>query len=177
MGMFLAAALILGYVESLIPFFFGIPGMKLGLANLAVVLVLYGAGTKEAFLIDMLRIILGGFLFGNLYSILYSMAGGILSFFVMLLLKKTRQFGIAGVSIAGGVSHNIGQLAIAVLVVETKGLFYYMPPLLAAGTVTGLLIGILAEQILRRTHLGLAAAETDDGSKQPVRRRGETDGI
>lgn len=153
MGMFLAAALILGYVESLIPFSFGIPGMKLGLANLAVLLALYRIGTKEAFLVDILRIVLSGFLFGSLYSILYSMAGGVFSFLVMLLLKKTGQPGVIFVSMAGGVSHNIGQLAVAALVVETKGLFYYLPPLMAAGAVTGLLLGVTAERILRHRHL------------------------
>ena len=153
MGMFLAAALILGYVESLIPFSFGIPGIKLGLANLAVLLALYRIGTKEAFLIDVLRIVLSGFLFGSLYSILYSMAGGVLSFLAMLLLKKATRSSVLFVSMAGGISHNIGQLAVAALVVETKGLFYYLPPLLAAGAATGLLLGVIAERILRRRFL------------------------
>ncbi|MBO5094551.1 MAG: Gx transporter family protein [Lachnospiraceae bacterium] len=149
MGMFLAEALILGYVESLIPFSFGIPGMKLGLANLAVLLALYRIGTKEAFLIDVLRIVLSGFLFGSLYSILYSMAGGVLSFLAMLLLKKTGRLSVAFVSVAGGVSHNVGQLAVAAFVVETKGLFYYLPPLLVSGAVTGLLLGMIAERVLQ----------------------------
>ncbi len=148
--MFLAFALILSYVEALLPFSFGIPGIKLGLANLAVLLVLYRLGIKEAFLTDILRIILNGFLFGNLYSIIYSMAGGILSFFVMVMLKKTKRFSVIGVSMAGGVFHNIGQLFVAAFVVETIGIFYYIPPLLTAGIVTGLLIGLLSQQILDR---------------------------
>lgn len=148
--MLLAFALILGYVETLIPFSFGIPGIKLGLANLAVLLALCLIGTKEAFLIDVLRIVLSGFLFGNMYSILYSLAGGLLSFFVMYLAKKTHRLGIPGVSVSGGIFHNIGQLAVAAFVVETKGIFYYLPPLLISGVVTGLLIGIVSDQVLYR---------------------------
>ena len=150
LGMFLAFALILSYVEALIPFSFGIPGIKLGLANLAVLLALYRMGKKEAFLIDILRIVLNGFLFGNLYSILYSMAGGILSFGIMVFLKKTGRFGMTGVSMAGGVFHNIGQLLVAAAVVETGGIFYYIPPLLIAGVGTGFLIGIVSQQVLNR---------------------------
>lgn len=150
LGMILAFALILGYVESLIPFSFGVPGMKLGLANLAVLLTLYQSGTGEAFLIDLLRIVLSGFLFGNLYGILYSLAGGILSFAAMVFAKRTGRLSICGVSIAGGVFHNVGQISVAAFVVETKGLYYYMPPLLIAGVVTGFLIGVLSGQIVDR---------------------------
>lgn len=150
LGLFLAFALILGYVEALLPLPVGIPGIKLGLANLAVLLALYRMGAKAAFMTDVLRIILNGFLFGSLYGILYSMAGGILSFCVMAGLKKTGRFGILGVSMAGGVSHNIGQLLVAAFVVETVGIFYYIAPLLIAGVLTGCLIGILTEQLMRR---------------------------
>ncbi|WWR14494.1 Gx transporter family protein [Lachnospiraceae bacterium JLR.KK008] len=150
LGVLLAFALILGYVETLIPFSFGVPGMKLGLANLAVVLTLYLSGVKEAFWIDILRIVLSGFLFGSMYSLLYSLAGGMLSFAAMAFAKKTGGFGVCGVSMAGGVFHNIGQLAVAAFVVETKGIFYYLPPLLVSGTVTGMLTGIISGQTLRR---------------------------
>lgn len=158
LGMMLAFALILGYAESLLPLSFAIPGIKLGLPNLAVLLVLYRSGTKNAFIIAVLRIALSGFLFGSLYSILYSLAGGLVSFLMMICMKKTGRFGISGVSLAGGVTHNIGQLAVAAFVVETGGLFYYLPPLLVAGVVTGLLNGIVAGQIQRR----LAGRSTDD---------------
>ena len=110
LGVFLALALICSYVESLIPFYFGIPGVKLGLTNIVVVLMLYCVGTKEAFAISMLRIVLAGFLFGNLFSILYSLAGGMFSFLVMYLLKRTGKLGVLPVSVAGGMSHNIGQM-------------------------------------------------------------------
>lgn len=149
-GVFTAFALIVGYIESLIPFYFGIPGVKLGLTNVVIILALYLMGVKEAFLLNVARIVLVGFLFGNLYSIFYSLAGGMLSLFVMVLLKRSRRFGVGGVSIAGGVFHNIGQLAVAIVVLETGSLFYYVPVLLIAGTVTGFLIGVVSGEVLKR---------------------------
>ena len=132
-GVFTALALIFSYVELLIPINFGIPGAKLGLANLVIVIVLYKTDWKEALLLSVVRIILAGFLFGNLFGILYSLAGGILSLAVMTLLKKTGAFSVIGVSMAGGVSHNVGQLIIAMLVVETYAVGYYLPVLLITG--------------------------------------------
>lgn len=150
LGVFLALALICSYVESLIPFYFGIPGVKLGLTNIVVVLLLYLAGTREAFLVSVARVVLAGFLFGNMFSILYSMAGALLSFFVMYLLKKTGKFGVLPVSISGGMFHNVGQLCVAAFVVENYNIFYYMPVLLIAGIVTGALIGVAAQEIILR---------------------------
>lgn len=150
LGLFLALALICSYIESLVPFYFGIPGVKLGLTNIVVLLMLYTMGAKAAFTVSVLRIMLAGLLFGNLFSILYSMAGGVLSFLCMLLLKQTGKFKIISVSAAGGITHNLGQMAIAALVVENINLFYYYPVLLVAGTVTGVLIGITAQEILIR---------------------------
>ena len=107
-GIFTALALILGYVELLIPIHFGIPGAKLGLANLITILVLYKMGWKEAFLLSVARVVLGGFIFSNLFSILYSLAGGILSLIVMGILKKTGKFTVVGVSVCGGGFYNFG---------------------------------------------------------------------
>lgn len=149
-GVFTALALIFSYVELLIPINFGIPGAKLGLANLVIVIVLYKTDWKEALLLSVVRIILAGFLFGNLFGILYSLAGGILSLAVMTLLKKTGAFSVIGVSMAGGVSHNVGQLIIAVLVVETYAVGYYLPVLLITGLITGTLIGIAGREMLKR---------------------------
>lgn len=118
-GVFTALALIFSYVELLIPINFGIPGAKLGLANLMTVLVLYKMGIKEALALSVTRIILSGFMFGNLFGILYSLSGGLLSFLVMVLLKKSNRFSVAGVSIGGGTAHNIGQLLVAMVVVQT----------------------------------------------------------
>lgn len=147
MGLFLAVALILSYVESLFPFYFGVPGMKLGLANLTVVLALYLYGAKEALLFNLLRVFLSGLLFGNLYMMLYSAAGAITSFLAMIILKKTGKFTVFGVSMGGGVFHNIGQSAVAMLVIDTLGVIYYLPPLLIAGVVTGGLIGMIVTVI------------------------------
>lgn len=149
MGLLLAFALILSYVESLIPFFFGVPGMKLGLANLAVLLTMYLFGAKEAFTINFCRIVISSFLFGNMSMLLYSLAGGVFSFAVMFLMKKTNRFSITGVSMGGGVFHNIGQLLVAFFVVRTEGIFYYMPVLLIAGIVTGFLNGVIATAVRR----------------------------
>lgn len=149
-GVFVALALIFSYVESLIPIQIGIPGVKLGLANLIIVIALYKMSLKEAYLLSVTRVVLSGFIFGNLFSILYSLAGGLLSLSVMALLKKHGDFSVIGISIAGGVSHNIGQLAIAMVVVETFSVVYYIPVLLMAGLITGLLIGITADEMLRR---------------------------
>ena len=149
-GVFTALALIFSYVESLIPIQLGIPGVKLGLANLIIVIALYKMRLSEVFLVSIVRILLSGFLFGNYFSILYSLAGGLLSLVVMALLKKTGDFSVMGISMAGGVSHNVGQLVVAMLVVETFSVGYYLPVLLVAGLVTGFLIGVAAGEMLKR---------------------------
>ena len=151
-GVYLALALILSYVESLIPFYFGIPGVKLGLTNLVIVLVLYQLGFGPA---------MAGFLFGNLYSILYSLAGGVLSLLVMALVKKTGKLSIAGVSICGGIFHNVGQILVAMVVVENMSIAYYMPVLLISGVITGCLIGIAAGEVKRRLP-GMNAGRQED---------------
>ena len=150
LGVFAALAMIFSYLESLIPLPIGIPGIKLGLANLLVVVAMYKIGEKEAFVISVVRIVLSGFLFANLFSIIYSLAGGVLSFFVMWLLKKRGSFSVFGISMAGGVFHNVGQILIAMYVVETFSVAYYIPVLLVAGVITGFIIGIGANEILKR---------------------------
>lgn len=149
-GVFTAFALILSYVEMLIPIQFGIPGIKLGLANLMIVIMLYKRNAKEAMMLSVVRIVLAGFMFSNLFSIIYSLAGGMLSLIVMALLKKRESFSVMGVSIAGGVSHNIGQLLVAMAVVETYRVGYYFPVLLIAGVLTGALIGVVSNEVLKR---------------------------
>ena len=149
-GVFTALALIFSYVETLIPANLGIPGVKLGLANLIIVVALYKMRLSEAYLLSVVRILLAGFIFGNYFSIIYSLAGGLLSLTVMALLKKWGGFSLQGISIAGGVFHNIGQLIVAAVVVETFSVTYYFPVLLVAGLLTGLVIGIVAEMMLKR---------------------------
>ncbi|WP_274419870.1 Gx transporter family protein [Blautia sp. XA-2221] len=153
LGLFAAVAIIFGYVESLIPFFAGIPGIKLGLANLAVLFILETYTWKEAALVSAVRIVVIGFLFGNMFTIIYSLAGAALSLFVMTLMKKSSGFSILGISVAGGVSHNIGQLIVAALIVENTSLLYYAPVLLISGVITGLLIGLLTKEVTKRIHL------------------------
>ncbi len=149
-GVFVALALIFSYVETLIPIHFGIPGVKLGLANLIIVIALYKMKTRDVYMLSVTRAVLAGFLFGNLASILYSLSGGLLSLTVMILLKKSGKFSVMGISIAGGVFHNIGQLIIAMLVVETFSVAYYFPVLLISGLITGAVIGIVANEMLKR---------------------------
>lgn len=146
-------ALMLSYIESLFPFFFGVPGMKLGLANLAVVIALYFYGWREALTVNALRIILSGLLFGNLFSILFSLGGALISFLCMVSARKLG-LSLYGVSMAGGVFHNVGQLLIAAFIVQTVEIGYYAPFLLTAGLVTGLLIGVLGKELLHRMPKG-----------------------
>ena len=150
LGLFSALAIIFGYVESLFPVFVGIPGIKLGLANLAVLFILERYTYKEAMLVSFIRIVVIGFLFGNMFSILYSMAGAALSLMVMTFLKKKTDASIFALSMAGGIAHNVGQLIVAMIVVENASLIYYGPVLLISGIVTGFLIGYLTREVLKR---------------------------
>lgn len=151
LGMFLALALVFSYVENLMPFFFGVPGMKLGLTNVVILLILYSMGTKDAYIVSVLRVLLAGFLFGNAFSIIYSLAGGLLSLTVMCFLKKLGKLHLITISVCGGIFHNLGQIIVAVCVVENLYLFGYFPFLFIGGGLTGLLIGIVAFEILKRT--------------------------
>lgn len=150
LGVFAALAIIFGYVESLIPFHIGIPGVKLGLANIIIVVMLYKMGTKDAGIITVIRVIVVGFLFSNAFSIIYSLAGCFLSLLSMHFLKKKDYFSIYGISMAGGVAHNIGQIAMAAMIMETESIWYYMPVLLISGVITGLIIGIVSNEMLKR---------------------------
>ena len=149
-GALTALGLIFSYIEALIPIHLGIPGAKLGLANLVIVVALYKMSVRECYLLSLARVMLSGFLFGNLFGILYSLAGGLFSLTVMAILKRTEKFSIIGVSIAGGVFHNVGQLIMAVVVLWSLSMVYYLPMLLIAGIVTGLLIGLAAREVLKR---------------------------
>lgn len=149
MAMLVALAMIFSYVESLIPINFGVPGMKLGVANLVTVTGLYFLKTPEVLAVSVLRVLLTGFIFGNGMSIIYSLAGAVVSLLAMALVKKMDGISIVGVSITGGFFHNIGQILVAMSVVENLKLIYYLPVLLVAGTVTGFVIGIVAGRILQ----------------------------
>ncbi len=149
-GILTALAMIFSYVESIIPIPIPIPGVKLGVANIAIVAVLYAIGSAQAVVVNVLRIFLTAMLFGNLNSFLFSMAGGMLSIFGMILLKKMKGFSMIGVSVAGGVLHNIGQILAAVWIMGSSAIAYYLPVLLIAGVLTGIVIGIVAGLVLQR---------------------------
>lgn len=149
-GMFLALALVAGYVEQLIPINLGIPGVKLGLANIVTMVLLYTVGIRAAAGITAIRILLAGILFGTGFSIVYSAAGAVLSILVMVLLKNTKKFSYVSVSVAGGVFHNVGQILVAILVLETNALAYYLPILIISGVVAGIVIGIISGLLMRR---------------------------
>ena len=150
LGVYIALAMILSYVESLIPFSFGVPGIKLGLTNVVTVIMMYTYGIPGALGVAVLRAVLSGFMFGNAFSIIYSVAGCVLSFIFMYILKKTNHFAIISVSAAGGVMHNVGQLIVAANVVKTYSVIYYAPVLIIAGVFTGIIIGIVSDEIVKR---------------------------
>ncbi len=149
-GLLIALAFVLSYIETLFPVYLGAPGVKLGLANLVTVIALYGLGIREAFAINLVRVILTGFTFGNMSSILFGLAGAVLSLLLMALCKQFQLLDMTGISILGGVAHNIGQFLVAAFVTKTFGVFSYLPVLLIAGTVAGALIGLLGGLILKR---------------------------
>lgn len=148
-GVMVALAFTFSYLESLIPFDFGIPGVKLGLANLVTVVALYIMRPQQAFAISLIRIILASLTFGNVYSFAYSLCGGLLSFAVMLAFKKSK-LSIIGVSMLGGICHNIGQIITAAIVMRTARIVYYLPVLLIAGLITGMLLGIVSKAVINR---------------------------
>lgn len=162
LGMLVALAFVFSYIESLIPIQLGIPGAKLGLSNLVVMVALYTMDDKYAFALAVVRIILNGFAFGGMAAMIYSLAGGMLSFFVMAGVKRIGSFsssktgvpkfrvGALGVSVLGGVFHNVGQIIAAMLVLETPSLIYYLPALTVCGTASGTAIGVLAAMVIRR---------------------------
>ena len=149
-GLLVALAFIFSYVESLFPINLGIPGVKLGLANLVVIVSLYLFGIREAAVISFIRIVLSGITFGSPAAMVYSLAGGVLSLLIMVIAKKTNKFSTMGVSVAGGVFHNVGQIIVAMIVLETQSLIYYLPVLIISGLVAGVIIGILAAEIIKR---------------------------
>lgn len=150
LGMLVALAFVLSYIETLIPVNLGIPGAKLGLANLVVMVALYTLGTKEAFGLSMVRILLTGLTFSSMAAMLYSFAGGLLSFAVMALMKKTKKLSVTGVSVLGGIAHNAGQIFVAMWILDTATLIYYLPVLAITGVASGTVIGLLAVMVIRR---------------------------
>lgn len=144
-----ALALIFSYVEAIIPYNPGIPGIKLGIANIVTIIALYKFGWKEAAAVSVIRIVIAGLLFNGVFGALYSLAGAFVSFVGMLILKKSNRFSIVGVSMAGGVLHNLGQLLVAAALIEDLKIFFYFPVLLFSGIASGIAIGVAATLVLR----------------------------
>lgn len=149
-GVMAALAMILSYVEMQLPAFVAIPGVKMGLTNIVVIVALYKMGNKSAIFINIVRIIAVSLLFGTLMSFAFSFAGGMLSTLVMILLKKTDKFSTVGVSVAGGITHNIGQILAAMFLLNTKAIIWYLPVLWLSGILSGLLIGLIGAIIVKR---------------------------
>ena len=152
-GLLIALALVLSYLESLVPLSFAVPGIKLGLPNLVIVFALYRLRPSAAAAISLLRVLLVSLLFGSVLSLAYSAAGAALSLAVMLLLKRSGRFGCTGVSVAGAVSHNLGQILTAAALLETASLAWYFPVLCLSGTVAGVCIGLLSALLVKRVPL------------------------
>lgn len=151
LALLLALGLILSYLESLLPvMYFVPPGVKLGLSNLVTMFVLYQFGGKDALLILSLRVVLSGFMFSGLTSIIFGMAGGALCVIVMSLLKRIGIFSVMGVSMAGAVCHNLGQLIAACFVVSNANMLYYLPILCAAGLISGIVTGYISALLINR---------------------------
>lgn len=142
-------ALIFSYVEAIIPYNPGIPGVKLGIANIVTVIALYKFGWKDAAAVSVIRIVVAGLLFNGLFGMLYALAGAAISFAGMVVLKRTGLFSITGISMAGGVLHNLGQLLVAAALIEDLRIFFYFPVLLFSGIISGIAIGVAATLILR----------------------------
>lgn len=150
LGVLAALAIVLSYIESLLPPLISIPGVKLGLANIAVMLALYKLGLKEAAIISLVRNLVVFLLFGGLIALLYSIAGAALSLTVMYLLKRYTPFSELGVSVSGGVAHNVAQITVAIFSFSTPSLILYLPVLLISGTLAGIVIGICSAIIIKK---------------------------
>lgn len=149
-GILIAAAFILSYIEAILPFHVGLPGVKLGLAHIITVFALYRLSAFEALSITLIRVLLSSLLFGNLFSGIYSFVGAFVSIGVMLLLRRIPALSPMGVSMVGGVTHNLGQLTCAVLLTGTAELGWYLPVLLVAGTVSGCVVGVVGAIAIKR---------------------------
>lgn len=148
-ALMVSLALIFSYIEFLIPFTPAVPGIKLGIANLVIIVTLYYLGPRYALTVNIVRVLIAGLLFSGVFGAAYSMAGALLSFVVMVLLKKTGLFSITGVSIAGGVAHNLGQILVASFLVSNLKMFAYFPVLISSGVASGTAIGIISWLILK----------------------------
>ena len=157
LAMSVALSMMLSFVESQIPPLAAVPGVKIGLANIVTVFMLYTLGAKEAASVSLIRVVLSSLLFGSVITLAYSLGGAVLSFVFMLLFKRIGAFSSIGVSIIGGVMHNAGQIAVACIVMETAALSIYLPPLIISGVIAGVAVGVIA---------GIVSARLSDRMKK-----------
>lgn len=149
-GMFVAIAMVFSYLESMIPVNIAVPGIKLGLANMVTIVVMYRLRISDAWIVSLVRVVLSSLLFGNMTVMVYGMAGAVLSLLVMTLCRKKDLFGLLGTSILGGVSHNAGQIAMAALLMKSGNIMLYMPVLCISGTIAGVCIGLAGAVLVRK---------------------------
>lgn len=155
LGLYTAIALVLAWVEVLLPpLFSAVPGIKLGLPNIVIIFVLYRMGVKEAAVVSLVRMVAVSLLFGNPMTFAYSLAGGVLSLSAMAILRKLDFFSIIGVSVVGGILHNVGQILLAMFVLRTAELGYYLIILSITGTVAGIFIGLCGGLAVKRIKFG-----------------------
>lgn len=150
LALLISVAMILSYIESLVPVFVSVPGVKLGLSNIATVFALYTLGIPAAVAVSVVRVCLSALLFGNIPSLIFSIAGAALALAAMIPLSRVNLFSTVGVSVTGAVCHNIGQVVAAVIVMETLGVAYYLIPLLLSGTLAGIVIGVISGILIER---------------------------
>ena len=142
LSLLVAAAMILSYVESLIPPLAAVPGVKIGLSNIATVFALYTLGAPCAVCVSLVRVCLSALLFGNFVGFIYSLTGAVFALAVMILLKRIACFSTVGVSVAGGIFHNAGQVIAAAIVMDSPAIVYYLAPLAVSGTLAGVAVGL-----------------------------------
>lgn len=150
LALLISVAMILSYIESIVPAFVAVPGVKLGLSNIATVFALYTLGWPAAIVVSVIRVLLSALLFGNIPSLTFSLAGAFLALASMIPLSKVNLFSSIGISVVGAISHNTGQIIAAAIVMETLGVTYYLIPLLLSGTIAGVVIGIISGSLVER---------------------------
>ena len=151
LGVLTSVALVLSYIEAILPpVWSAVPGIKMGLPNVVIIFLLYRFGVKEAAVVSFIRIFIVALLFGNVMTLAYSCAGAFLSIVLMAAFKKINAFSVVGISIIGGVAHNLGQIIVAIFLFDTVQIGYYMAVLAVTGTIAGVLIGLAGSVLLKR---------------------------
>ncbi len=150
LSLLIAVAMILSYIESLIPAFVAVPGVKVGLSNIATLFALYTLGARSAVFVSLVRVLLSSLLFGNFALMIYSLAGAALALLFMILLKKSALFSEVGVSVVGGVAHNAGQVIAAAFMMKNAGISAYLAPLAISGIAAGVVVGLASALLVRR---------------------------